>query len=55
MQCVNISDISIIIIKGANDCCIIQGISKSDLINLLESFVLDYFGYTQIVCQRNLY
>ena len=41
MQCVNISNIPIIIVKGGDYCCIIHDISKSNAINLLENSVLD--------------
>ena len=45
MECVNISDIALITVKGADYCCIIHGISKSESINLLENLVLDDRGY----------
>ena len=44
MRCLNISDIAIITVKGADYRCIIRGISKSDAINSLENSVLDDRG-----------
>ena len=41
MQCVNISKIVIATVKGADYCCIIYDISKSESINLFKNFVLD--------------
>ena len=41
MQCVNISNIAIITHKGADCFCIINDISKSDVINLLKNYVRD--------------
>ena len=55
MQCVNISDIAIITVKGAAYCFIIHGISKSDAINLLENSILDDRGYILNECQRKIY
>ena len=46
MLSVNISDITIITVKN-NDYCIIHNISKSEVINLLESAVLEKSGYIQ--------
>ena len=40
----NISDIAIITFKNV-DCCCIHNISKSEVINLLESVVLENGGY----------
>ena len=37
MMSVNLSDIAIANIKGANCCCIISGISKSGAISLMEN------------------
>ena len=45
MLCLNINNIAIIIVKGADYCCIIHDISKSDAIDLLKSSVLDDRGY----------
>ena len=45
MLSVNISDITIITVK--NNDCIIHNISKSEVINLLESAVLEKSGYIQ--------
>ena len=45
MLSVNISDNVIITIKNVDYCCIIQNISKSEAINLLESSVLEDRGY----------
>ena len=53
--CVNISNIAIITVKGADYCCIVHCISKSDAINLLENSVLDDQGYIKNACQINLY
>ena len=39
---VNISHIVIITIKNVDCCCIIHNISKSEAINLLESYVLEH-------------
>ena len=45
MLCLNISDIAIITVKGADYGCIIHNISKSEAIRLLENSVLDDCGY----------
>ena len=45
MLSVNISDIAIIIIKNVDYRCMIYNISKSEAINLLESWVLEDRGY----------
>ena len=37
MMSMNLSDISILNIKGANYSCIINGISKNEAINLLKN------------------
>ena len=37
---VNLSDIAILSIKGADYCCIISGISKSETINLMQNAAL---------------
>ena len=37
MMTVNLSDNAILNIKGADYCCIIKGISKSDAVNLLQN------------------
>ena len=42
---VNINDIDIITIENVDYRCIIRSISKSEVINLLESSVLDDLGY----------
>ena len=44
MLCVTISDIAIIIVKGANYRCIVHDISKSKAINLLVNYRLDNRG-----------
>ena len=41
MLSVNISDIAIITVKNIDYRCIIHSISKTELINLVESFVLE--------------
>ena len=43
MQCVNVSDIAIITVKGAVYDCIIH--EKFDAINLLENYLLEDCGY----------
>ena len=40
MLSINVSDIAIIIIKNVDYCCIIQNITKSEAINLLNNSVL---------------
>ena len=45
MLCLNIKNIAIIIVKGADYCCIIHDISKSDAVDLLKNSVLDDRGY----------
>ena len=46
MLCLNISDIAIVTVIGANyRCMAIYGISKSEAIHLLESSVLENCGY----------
>ena len=47
MLSVNIRDIAIITIKNVDYFCIIQKISKSEAINLLQNFVLEDRGYLQ--------
>ena len=42
---VNISDITIITVKGVDYRCIIHDNSKSETISLLENSVLDGLGY----------
>ena len=37
MMSMNLSDISILNIKSADYCCIISGISKSEVINLMQN------------------
>ena len=37
MMSINLNDIAALRIKGADYCCIINGISKSDAINLLKN------------------
>ena len=37
MMCVNLSDIAILNIEGAEYCCIINGISKNESIHLLKN------------------
>ena len=43
--CLNLRDIAIITVKSIDYHCVIHDISKSDAINLLESFVLNDRGY----------
>ena len=54
MLSANISDIAIIIIKNVDCCCIIDNISTSEAINLLEISVLEncvyIYIYIQIYC-----
>ena len=45
MLCLNLSDIAIITIKCVDYCCIFHDISRSEVLHLLESFVLDDHGY----------
>ena len=45
MLCLNVSDITIIAVKGIDHCCFIHDISKYDAIHLLENHVLDDRGY----------
>ena len=40
MMSMNISDITVLNIKGADYCCIISGISKSEGINLMQNIDL---------------
>ena len=47
MLCLNLSDISIIVVKRVDYLCIIHDISKSDVIYLLENSVLDDCGYIE--------
>ena len=42
MLCLNLSDVSIITVKGLDYCCIIQNISKSEEIYF---FLIDDCGY----------
>ena len=37
----NLSDIAILNIKGSNYCCIISGIGKSEVINLMRNIDLN--------------
>ena len=37
----NLSDIAILNIKGSNYCCIISGISKSEVIDLMQNIDLN--------------
>ena len=41
MLCVNISDIAVITVKGVDYCCINHVIGISQVIRLLENYVLD--------------
>ena len=41
MLCLDISDISVITIKGVDYRCIINGIRKSEAIRLLENYLLE--------------
>ena len=41
MMFVNLSNIAILNIDGADYCCIINGISKSDAVNLLQNVNLN--------------
>ena len=43
--CLQISDIAIITVKNVDYCCIIQNMSKSEAINLLEKVLLEDPGY----------
>ena len=45
MLCLNISNIAINSVKRVDYCCIINDISKSEAIHLLENFVLEDRGY----------
>ena len=45
MLCLNINNVAIIIVKGADYCCFIHDISKSDATDLLKNSVLDDRGY----------
>ena len=40
LMSMNLSEIAILNIKGADHCCIISGISKSEAINLMENIDL---------------
>ena len=44
MMSLDINNIAIITVKGENYCCIIYAVSKSDTINLIESFIIDGCG-----------
>ena len=55
VQCIDISNIITIIVKGANYCCTIHDISKCDVIFLSENSVLDDSGYILNASQRNQY
>ena len=46
MLCLNVSDIAIITVKNVDNRCIIHNISKSEVVNLLENYFLEYCGYT---------
>ena len=43
--CLQISDVAIITVKNVDYCCIIQNMSKSEAINLLEKVLLEDPGY----------
>ena len=45
MSCVDISDIAIVIVTGVDYRCIIHDINNSEVIHLLENFVLGDRGY----------
>ena len=45
MLSVNISDIAIITVKNVGYRCTYYGISKSEVINLLKNFILEFRGY----------
>ena len=45
MLCLNISDITIITVKGVACCCIIHNIGKSEGIDFLKSSVFEDRGY----------
>ena len=47
MLCLNISDNAIATVKGFDYRCIIYDINKSEAINLLENYLLEYCGYIQ--------
>ena len=51
----NLSDIAIIIVKSVYCCCIIHGISKTNVIHLLENSVLDDCGHIQNAYEKNQY
>ena len=51
----DLADIAITAVKRVDHCCIIHAISKSEVIHLLESSVLDDREYIFNVYQRNLY
>ena len=51
----NISDTAIITVKGADYCCILYNIIKSEAIHLLKNYVLDDRGYIKNAYRRNQY
>ena len=53
MLCLNIGDIAIITVKGADYPCIFNDIYKSDAFNLLENYILDDCGYIWNVYQKS--
>ena len=52
MFSVNISNITIVIVENIHYLCIIDGIRKSQAINLLENSVLDDRGYYKKSCEN---
>ena len=47
MMSPGINNVTIITIKGVDYCCIIYGVSKSDVIHLLEIYILGDCGFTK--------
>ena len=48
-----INNIAIITIEGVDCCCIIYGVSKSDIIYLTENYVVNDRGFIQNVFERS--
>ena len=55
MLFVNVTDKTIINVKGIDYCCIIHDISQSDKIHFLGNFVFDDCQYISIAFQRKQY
>ena len=51
----DISDITIITVKGIDYCCIVSDISKSNAIHLFKNSVLDDLGFMSNAFQTNQY